>query len=548
MLSTLHHAESVIDREEVTLADRIAHWVRFEAPWFLASLTGHVFVLLILALVAKNIVLPNKSGGEAVIEAAAQESAEAPSEKIEKFELGPTPIEPTRINIDETDPPDVSNGPLMPSDVPGIPDGPSDRAPGPIGPGDFPVPSKIVDLQGKSPLRNTNGIDSTPGKGIYMPGGGLDGRPIPPGGGGGGGPTGKAPRTSDRAVAAGLHWLAQHQNRDGSWSLKGYTRQCNDPTCTGAGEMSADAAATALGMLPLLAAGQTHYSKGIYAHNVNRALYWMLQQQQPDGNFAATVKGNAAMYSHALATIAMCELAAMEPRDGQVRTSAQKAVNYLLAAQNPGTGGWRYTPGEDGDTSVVGWAVMALKSAEMAKLSVRPAGFDGAQKWLDSCAHGSYRELYAYRPESNATPSMSAVGMLCGQYLGTLKPGLPRMDSGVDYLLKQLPKDATTDRDIYFWYYATQVLHNVQDARWDDWNRQVRRILINTQIKEGCALGSWDPDKPARDRWGTAGGRLMVTSLSVLTLEVYYRYLPLFQYGNEQDLKQLPKLDDKGVE
>ena len=32
------------------------------------------------------------------------------------------------------------------------------------------------------------------------------------------------------------------------------------------------------------------------------------------------------------------------------------------------------------------------------------------------------------------------------------------------------------------------------------------------------------------DRWGVgAGGRLFVTSLSLLTLEVYDRYLPLYQ-------------------
>ena len=37
------------------------------------------------------------------------------------------------------------------------------------------------------------------------------------------------------------------------------------------------------------------------------------------------------------------------------------------------------------------------------------------------------------------------------------------------------------------------------------------------------------------DRWGPQGGRLMMTSLAALTLEVYYRYLPLY------------KLDDRGA-
>jgi hypothetical protein len=45
----------------------------------------------------------------------------------------------------------------------------------------------------------------------------------------------------------------------------------------------------------------------------------------------------------------------------------------------------------------------------------------------------------------------------------------------------------------------------------------------------GCDRGSWDAFQPQPDEWGRAAGRLFVTSLSLLTLEVYYRYLPLYQ-------------------
>ena len=46
-------------------------------------------------------------------------------------------------------------------------------------------------------------------------------------------------------------------------------------------------------------------------------------------------------------------------------------------------------------------------------------------------------------------------------------------------------------------------------------------------------MGSWDPDNPSKDAWGTPGGRHMVTCLSCLTLEVYYRYLPLYKVDAE---------------
>jgi hypothetical protein len=103
------------------------------------------------------------------------------------------------------------------------------------------------------------------------------------------------------------------------------------------------------------------------------------------------------------------------------------------------------------------------------------------------------------------------------------------MLEGTQYLMQNLP-DVRSRRDTYYWYYATQAMHNMLDADWDRWNRHMRRILVETQVTgRACAAGSWDPEKPFDDAWGHQGGRLMLTSLSCLTLEVYYRYLPLYK-------------------
>jgi hypothetical protein len=99
--------------------------------------------------------------------------------------------------------------------------------------------------------------------------------------------------------------------------------------------------------------------------------------------------------------------------------------------------------------------------------------------------------------------------------------------------MKHLPN--VNARDTYYWYYATQVMHNVPGPQWDNWNREMRRVLIDTQIKDGCAAGSWDPAAPTADKWREAGGRVMITSLSALTLEVYYRYLPLYKLDAEDN-------------
>jgi hypothetical protein len=86
----------------------------------------------------------------------------------------------------------------------------------------------------------------------------------------------------------------------------------------------------------------------------------------------------------------------------------------------------------------------------------------------------------------------------------------------------------------------------MRNKDWERWNLHVREGLIEMQVKqEGCAQGSWDPDIPAPDRWGQRAGRLYVTSLSILTLEVYYRYLPLYRgYDDEQANRDLAVKDE----
>jgi len=80
---------------------------------------------------------------------------------------------------------------------------------------------------------------------------------------------------------------------------------------------------------------------------------------------------------------------------------------------------------------------------------------------------------------------MTAVGMLCLQYMG-LKRNDPQLVDGVGMLTQNLP-DSPGQRDLYYWYYATQVMHNASGPDWDNWNRRMRKLLINTQCTQGCA-------------------------------------------------------------
>ena len=186
--------------------------------------------------------------------------------------------------------------------------------------------------------------------------------------------TGGGTKHTERAVTAALVWLAKHQSPDGSWSLHDYAQQCTDKTCAGQSDLSSDAGATALGLLPFLAAGQTHKMKGPYTGHIRKGIDWLIQHQQPDGNLAKGL--TQMMYGHGLATIALAETYGLT---GDQRGRGG-AGGRELHRQRPEPAGrrLRYNPKEPGDTSVFAWQLMALKSADVAGLKVDRSVLVGA--------------------------------------------------------------------------------------------------------------------------------------------------------------------------
>jgi hypothetical protein len=329
---------------------------------------------------------------------------------------------------------------------------------------------------------------------------------------------------TEAAVARGLKWLANHQNDDGSWSLRGF-RHAADCNCGGDGAFSTRSPGTALAMLPFLGAGQTHLA-GKYKQTVSRGLKWLIENQGDDGDLRAGAGGIEGMYAHGQAAIVLCEAFAMTG-DEVLRVPAQKAINFVVAAQYS-DGGWRYRPRQDrgnnqfGDTSVFGWQLMALQSARSASLTVPEPTWDLADGYLDRVQHRD-GALYAYLRDQSPTPAMTAEALLCRVYLGWTKER-PPLARGVRWLSENhLPTaDAT---NIYYWYYATQVMHHFGGPEWNEWNLRMRDVLVKSQETRGHAAGSWTPRGDKAD----AGGRIYMTALAVCTLEVYYRHLPIFR-------------------
>ena len=320
---------------------------------------------------------------------------------------------------------------------------------------------------------------------------------------------------SEAAVTRGLKWLVRQQMPDGRWMLNSPNLPDKDRGAEGN-----DIAGTALGLLPLLAAGKTHKpAKGNeYDKVIDKGLKFLIRSQD-----AKTGYFGSSMYAHGLASIAICEAYGLS-QDPVLRRPAQNAINLLINSQHE-NGGWRYGPSKtpQGDMSISGWQIMALKSAQMAGLDVPPVAVSRSKSFLESCCNKD-NEGYSYVANGGATPRMTAVGLLCRQYMENWGPSHPRMIKAISTQIKNNPPNR---QDVYYYYYATQVMHHFGGEPWREWNEKMRESLIAKQDKndKSAHFGSWSPQG---DPWGRAGGRLMITSLNLLTLEVYYRYLPLY--------------------
>jgi hypothetical protein len=322
---------------------------------------------------------------------------------------------------------------------------------------------------------------------------------------------------SEVAVERALHWLAAHQRPDGSWSFNHVGEACQH-YCTNPGSEPSTTAATGLALLPFLGAGYTH-KQGEYKDVVQRGLDY-LKKRGILISYGNDLRDGSSMYGQALATIALCEAYGMT-RDEDLQIPAQRALDYICYAQDLKSGGWRYNPGEPGDTTVTGWMLMALKSGQMAKLNVQSPAIFGAQRFLDSVQNKDGSQ-YGYL-DRKPRPGTTAVGLLCRMYTGWRRTN-PALVKGA----AQIAKLGPSKDNIYFNYYATQVLFHYAGPEWDGWNRKMRDLLIKSQDMAGHAAGSWYFESPPHT---AAGGRLYNTAMAAMILEVYYRFMPL--YGEE---------------
>ncbi len=338
-----------------------------------------------------------------------------------------------------------------------------------------------------------------------------------------------------RTIRMSLEWIARQQQKDGRWQFhEGYPQASPGSRC--------DAAATGLALLTFLGAGSTP-KDGDYRREVYQGIKWLLEHQKRNGNLdQGDGPSISVIYSHAIATIALCECYAMTG-DPEMKSACENAIRYLDEAQLRGEGGWRYgilSPGSGGDLSVTGWALMALQTARVAGIEVEPRIFRKSTGFLNRL-ESSDPWLYSYTPGRSPTLSMTAEGLVCRQWMG-MEPNSKIMRNGISYLTRpqNLPQWKEGRRNVYAWYYLAHALHNNGGETWKEWYGYTQKILMEQQLlvpseeTPGDIVGSWHPHTPQGDGhdYGDRWGRLYVTCLCTLILETPFRHLPLYEVAD----------------
>jgi hypothetical protein len=326
-------------------------------------------------------------------------------------------------------------------------------------------------------------------------------------------------------IKAGLIWLAKAQEPDGSWNAHAW--EATNEYRVGM---------TGLALLAFQGAGLTH-RRGPFRATLGAALGWLRAHQRDDGSFPFET-----FYEQGIATMAVTEAYGMT-RDEALRPLAQRAIDYIVAIQ-PDHGGYRYrgaAPRDQGDVSVTGWQIMALKSAATAGLKVPPRAFERARKFLA----GSWRDYgssaYLVGDARSGSLAVSAIGLLCRVFLNDQGSYADEIGVAADFLhgketveLRPVPGGASRQlvHDLYYTYYSSLAMFQLGGEYWGAWNAMYIDPLLDAQVHQRVdrggryVKGSWGP---AGHKWGKQGGRVYATALALLSLEAPFRFLPVLR-------------------
>ena len=374
-------------------------------------------------------------------------------------------------------------------------------------------------------------------------------------------------KNTEDAVELGLLWLRNHLHIEdyldkkrntieiGWWNPSSFHKDARNnngyPDQSNMGDSAASrnddyrVGVTSLALLAFLGAGNTT-KNGKYSDVVIRVINYLLLQQERNGSI-----GGRNNYNHIMATEALAE-ALILTKDKRLRKPLEKAVKVLLDAQNLG-GGWDYTPIKTvhiqrNDSSITSLALIALKSADYAGVEIPRSAYLKMiyhfQRMTDT------DNFLFYGDKSKITDRRKGAGMLATNIFSRLILGQDKnsnaIKSQVQLLMHYLPdtkkvksQEMSTDQSLnhsyYSWYLGTLACFFHGGDVWTRWNTASKPAILSQQIveKHSHSLGSFR----TADMWSFAAGKIYSTSINVLSLEIYYRYMPAFFLTDSKDLR-----------
>ena len=173
---------------------------------------------------------------------------------------------------------------------------------------------------------------------------------------------------TQKAIKAGLDYLAQTQLQDGNW---GGQDGAAYPTVM-----------AALGGMAFLSHGDTP-SRGPYADNIHRVELYLLGNARPSGLITSPAEADSrSMYGHGFSLLFLSTVYGMET-DPKTRDQLKKVIINAIDLTSRGQGaygGWTYIPGGGDEGSVTVTQMQGLRAASNAGFTVPKGTVEGARE------------------------------------------------------------------------------------------------------------------------------------------------------------------------
>jgi len=310
-----------------------------------------------------------------------------------------------------------------------------------------------------------------------------------------------------KAVRQGMDYLAGSQAGDGGWHET-------------AGGEAYPVAVTALAGMALLANGNTP-TRGRYADNVQKAVEYLLSCSTNTGIITGPNQENGRpMHGHGFALMFLASVYGMESKQS-LRARTEEVVNKGIALTAKGqsaAGGWTYIPGTGDEGSVTVTQVQALRAAHNSGFKVPRGTIDESVRYIERCSTPEGGIMYSLGSGGGARPAISAAAIASLYNAGDYDSPVARRC--LDYVWTQFKGTTGWRRgghDSYTHLYASQAFYLAGDQYWDVYFPPTRDELLKLQRKDD---GSWDGDYI---------GKVYGTSISLIILQLPYKYLPVYQ-------------------